>query len=295
MHSSRPFIILALLIGGFALLIDQRHVIASGIQALATVPAGGTGLTALTPHLLLIGNGTAPVNLVSIGTAGQCLESNGAGMDPSFNACGGGGSGTVNAGTIGQLAYYPATGMAVSGENVLTSAQIPIGTPVLLSEEVLGSPAATVTFSSIPGTYRNLIITGQARCSGAVTDTGIQAQFNADTGANYSWQYMTATNATQANGQAVNTASAVIAVLSCASSPANYPGTFTIDIPNYSATTFYKSSVSHSGLLVGALSGNTRDAQVSFWWANTAAITQILLTSGSGNFVTGSTFDLYAQ
>lgn len=35
----------------------------------------------------------------------------------------GGGSGTVNSGTIGQVAYYASTGAAVSGENQVTSAQ----------------------------------------------------------------------------------------------------------------------------------------------------------------------------
>jgi len=82
------------------------HVFASGIQALATVPAGGTGLTALTAHLLLAGNGTSPVTLIPIGTAGECLESNGAGMDPSFTACSGAGGGGIT--------VYSGTGLTVT-------------------------------------------------------------------------------------------------------------------------------------------------------------------------------------
>lgn len=74
---------------------DERHVIASGIQALATVPAGGTGLTTLTAHGVLIGNGTSPVNLAGPGTAGQCFLSNGALADPTYQACPGSGGGGI--------------------------------------------------------------------------------------------------------------------------------------------------------------------------------------------------------
>jgi len=85
--------------------------IASGIQALATVPAGGTGLTALTAHDVVIGNGTSPVNLAGPGTAGQCFLSNGAGADPTYQACPGSGGGgiTVFSGsalTVAANTYY---------------------------------------------------------------------------------------------------------------------------------------------------------------------------------------------
>lgn len=52
----------------------------------ASVSGGGTGVATLTSHGVLIGQGTASVNVTSPGTAGQVLLSNGASADPSFGA-----------------------------------------------------------------------------------------------------------------------------------------------------------------------------------------------------------------
>jgi hypothetical protein len=51
-----------------------------------TVPMGGTGMTALAAHSLLVGEGTIPVAQVAPGTAGQVLTSQGAAADPVFQA-----------------------------------------------------------------------------------------------------------------------------------------------------------------------------------------------------------------
>ncbi len=56
---------------------------ASGALAVAN---GGTGASTLTDRGILFGNGTAAVGITSVGTAAQVLTSNGAGVDPSFQA-----------------------------------------------------------------------------------------------------------------------------------------------------------------------------------------------------------------
>lgn len=69
-----------------------------------TVSGGGTGAVTFTAHAPLIGEGTGTVVAPSPGTSGQCYISNGASVDPSFQACPGGGaqvnfevpSGTIN-------------------------------------------------------------------------------------------------------------------------------------------------------------------------------------------------------
>ncbi len=61
--------------------------IGSGIQAFATVPAGGTGRQTLTIHNVLLGNGISPINFAPpIGT-GNCFRDNGVSADPSFQSC----------------------------------------------------------------------------------------------------------------------------------------------------------------------------------------------------------------
>ena len=54
----------------------------------ASVGTGGTGATTLTIHGVVIGNTTSAVNVTSAGTTGQCLTSNGASADPTFQTCG---------------------------------------------------------------------------------------------------------------------------------------------------------------------------------------------------------------
>lgn len=63
-------------------------------------------------------------------TSGHCLQASGTGggIADSGAACGGGGgSGTVNSGTAGQVAYYASTGSAVSGESLSTLIDSAVG------------------------------------------------------------------------------------------------------------------------------------------------------------------------
>jgi hypothetical protein len=57
------------------------------------VPNGGTGLTTLTNHGVLIGQGAGAIAVTSAGTAGQVLTSNGAALDPTFQTPSGGAAG----------------------------------------------------------------------------------------------------------------------------------------------------------------------------------------------------------
>lgn len=94
------------------------------------VPRGGTGQASFTANLPVLGNGSSGLtqgtrsgNTTSFATTsgtltnGHCPQWDGTGnLVDSGGVCGGGGgSGTVSAGTAGQLAYYAGTGTAVSG------------------------------------------------------------------------------------------------------------------------------------------------------------------------------------
>jgi hypothetical protein len=88
-------------------------------NAAVTVAQGGTGVTTLTNHGVLLGQATSNIAATTAGTSGQCLLSNGASSDPSFQNCPTG-SGTVNSGTANQITYYAATGTVVSGDSRFT-------------------------------------------------------------------------------------------------------------------------------------------------------------------------------
>jgi Repeat of unknown function (DUF5907) len=68
----------------------------TGVTGTLGVGNGGTGNTTFTAHGVLLGQGGgSALQVTSAGTAAQCLTSNGASADPTFQACAGGGSGTV--------------------------------------------------------------------------------------------------------------------------------------------------------------------------------------------------------
>lgn len=78
----------------------------SNLSGNATVAQGGTGLTTLTAHNVLLGEGTSNIAFAAPGaTTGVPLVSNNATTDPSFGTCsiGGGGTGLTAAPTDGQL------------------------------------------------------------------------------------------------------------------------------------------------------------------------------------------------
>lgn len=64
----------------------------TGVTGILPVPNGGTGVSTLTAHGVVIGNGTGAVNVTSAGTSGMVLVSNGAGADPAFQMLDGGGA-----------------------------------------------------------------------------------------------------------------------------------------------------------------------------------------------------------
>jgi len=61
----------------------------TGLTTDLTVAQGGTGAGTFTDAGVLIGNGTGAVQVTTAGTSGQVLTSNGAGVDPTFQALSG--------------------------------------------------------------------------------------------------------------------------------------------------------------------------------------------------------------
>lgn len=85
------------------------------LTAPLTVSNGGTGDSSLTAYAVLTGGtaSTTPVqSIASVGLAGQVLTSNGPGALPSFSNTTG--SGTVNSGTAGNIAYYATSSASIS-------------------------------------------------------------------------------------------------------------------------------------------------------------------------------------
>jgi hypothetical protein len=146
-----------------------------------------------------------------------------------------------------------------------------------IATQTLGSAAASVTFSSIPGTYTDLVLifNGKGAASGNVT-----FQFNGDTGTNYS--------ATIIYGDGSSAGS--VRVSSQSSMNIGSVGTDwttnTFSIMNYANATTYKT-------VLGRYSRPDEVGAKVGLWRSTSAITSIVVGKSSGTYDTGSTFSLY--
>ncbi len=150
----------------------------------------------------------------------------------------------------------------------------------------LGATTSSVTFSSIPQTYTDLVL-----ISTPTQNTGynnLNANFNFNSGSNYSSTWLTGSNDTSFSGRASNIG---VAYLSAYAAPGTTLGNFLCSshIMNYSNTTTNKVVISRAG---NNVTGTDIELVVSLW-RSTNAITSITLSLGANNFVSGSTFNLY--
>lgn len=154
-------------------------------------------------------------------------------------------------------------------------------TYVALDTQVLTSSAASVTFSSIPQGYTDLIIVGNVTPT-AGTET-ICLRFNGDTGANYSFTYLYGNGSAAASGRATNTSFALAGLVS-----ASEMGNFTAHVMNYSNSSTYKTVLDRRNLAgLGAF------ADVSLWRSTSAITSLTLFPENSRIFQAGSTFTVY--
>jgi hypothetical protein len=155
-------------------------------------------------------------------------------------------------------------------------------TPIA-TQTVSGTSTSTITFSSIPATYTDLVIV----FNGGVTTGSINLlmRYNGDTASNYSNRDVTGDGSAASSHGTSNSGSILC----------NYFGYLTADqntnilinVMNYSNATTYKTNLTRSNN-----TGNGTAATVGMW-RNTAAINSIALLTSANNFSNGSTFSLY--
>ena len=178
-----------------------------------------------------------------------------------------------------------------------TAATASGGACMATTQTVVSSPVATVTFSSIPATCQDLIFTVSGRSSASANADSLYIQFNGDSGNNYQnvFQYATGVaNAPGGNGPTQAAGKAQILQPPGASATANYSGFGTIEIDNYTNTTFYKQAMGLASTFVSNVANQSTAAILQFGiqWNNTSAITSATLGLGSGNFVAGTIITL---
>jgi len=151
---------------------------------------------------------------------------------------------------------------------------MPTPTYTPLATVTLGTTAASVTFSSIPATYRDLICVFKGAQN--ASSTSIQMRFNGDSASNYTYVFMSS-EPTSGSGSFTGIA------------PGAFGTTQTnvlYQVMDYSATDKHKTVLTRL---------DDQANQTTAWagrWANTAAITTVALVSGN-QFVSGTTVSMY--
>jgi hypothetical protein len=153
--------------------------------------------------------------------------------------------------------------------------------------------SGTITFSSIPSTYKHLQIRGLARSTEAAGTSNLYIKsFNSDAGTNYAHHRLTGNGSiVTANGQATQS-DIILGQVPAASSSANLACVFIIDILDYASTSKYKTIRAFAG----QDTNNAFNGQVGLYsglWQSTSALTALSLSLDGGSFNTISTFALY--
>jgi Fe-S cluster assembly scaffold protein SufB len=200
-----------------------------------------------------------------------------------------------NSTKLATTAYADAAGGGGGAWTNITGSVTVTGATVSGGVATVVTPGATVSFSSIPGTYNHLYLTFRGRVSDSATLEGINLQFNDDTGSNYDMQYLQGAASTASAGSAAAATAIQILIASGATASANVPARGDLWINNYAGTTFYKlvDALMATFHTLGTTSSYITQKRSGIW-RSTAAITKIVLgDGGGGNFIAGSAFSLY--
>lgn len=153
-----------------------------------------------------------------------------------------------------------------------------------IATTTLGSAQTSTTFSSISGSYTDIVIV--ANVNGSSTNADFGLRFNSDTGSNYSATAVDGTGSAASSWRRSNQTEMLFnnnAYITANS----FTTAVIISVQDYSNTTTNKTVLTRFNN-----AGNGVTATVGLW-RNTAAINSITLLATNSGFGSGSTFTLY--
>ena len=149
-----------------------------------------------------------------------------------------------------------------------------------IATTTLGSANSTITFSSISGSYTDIILVANLL---PASSARVKLRVNGDSGSNYSYTILTGSGTSASSGRESSISEINYYWNGLPSGWSNY----ILQFQNYSNTTTNKTILAR-----GNSTAVETFASVGLW-RSTSAITSIELRSSVGTFDTGSTFTLY--
>jgi hypothetical protein len=168
---------------------------------------------------------------------------------------------------------------------------MPITYNKIASATVGSGGAANIDFTSIPGTYTDLVVYLSARSSGSFTDQNISLRFNSST-TGYSRRVLSGNGSAASSSNSASEAEMFIGDVSGSTGTSNTFGNLMIYVPNYAGAT-------NKSVSVDSIQENNTTAAnarlIAGLWSDTAAITSlsVRLYGGGFDFVQHSTATLY--
>ena len=253
---------------------------------IGTATDGGTGTTvsvAFTPSTY-IGKGTITYTATS--------------SPGSLTGTGSGSPITVSGLTTGTTYSFTVAGTTNYGVSSLSSAQSNFVTPTLpTSFESIATAtgtgsSGTITFSSIPSTYKHLQLRGLFRNNSASTGTDSLRITVNGSATGYTWHILRG-NGTSATANAGTSATYFQAGSDIPNNglASNIMGVCIVDIIDYASTSKTKVFRSFDGLDNNSTNGSSN--LCSGLWNNTNAINSLTITTTGFNWTTSTQFALY--
>lgn len=150
--------------------------------------------------------------------------------------------------------------------------------------------SSSITFSSIPSTYKHLQVRWLARGAASLGSDVISLAINGDSGANYAFHRLYGDGSSvTANGYSSQTY-IIGGDMPAATAGANMFAGGIMDILDYSNTNKYKTT--------RLLDGRDQNGSGIIWfnsglWQNTSAVTSLTFTAQNGNYAQYTQFALY--
>jgi len=192
---------------------------------------------------------------------------------------------SISAGTNGQILY--AQSSATAGVQWQTPPTSETQYIEVIASTYLTSDATTVSFTSIPATYKDLYLRWAVQCK---SNDELRVSFNSTTsGTDHEWAYLYTTNDVFASFVSTSYILLQNANLNTADSGYSFsPGNMTIY--QYANTSYHKNGESHGGSFQTTY---PYSRTITFTYKNTSAITRIDFDNAGSNFSAGSHFTLY--
>ena len=165
----------------------------------------------------------------------------------------------------------------------------------LIASQVLGSSAASVTFSGIPGTFKDLVLRWSARSAYADDTVNVaNLQINADSGTNYSMTYVRGNSSAASSSRESGQTQSYLGQVPAAMATSNTFNSGELYFPSYAASQTKPISSVNMQENNTSSAGNAYVNAIAHLYNSTTAISSIKIAlNGGQSFVAGSSFYLY--